>query len=284
MEELKRFLLIAQQRNLTKVADQIFITQSALTQSIQKLERRIGAKLFTQKGKHLELTPDGQALIPIAEKILNLWQRALDPKIRKTIKPTITIGMFDNAALRLAKFIQQQTPSPNYSLEFVIERSGKLLTDLKLGVLDIAIAVIDPNSKHSNEITCLHTFNEELLPVSSKTFKQPIQKIPFILYNKTSHTRSQIDQAFQTHNITPTIQTESTSDTLIKQLALLGTGLALLPENLIQHELRQKLLKPQPIQPKFTRQYAIFIQKNNNLEEIKIIKDQITQILQTRAP
>jgi DNA-binding transcriptional LysR family regulator len=279
IKELKRFILVANEGNLTEVAEKIFITQSALTQSIHRLEKEIGAKLFIQKGKYLELTADGKALAAIGTKILGLWDKAKDEQIRKIIKPTITIGMYDNAALRLAGFVQQNTPSQQQILELVIDQSEKLLSDLQLGVLDIAIAVINKKYSYPKEILCLKTFEEELIPVSKKIFKEPINRIPFILYNKGSNTRDQLDILFTKKRIKPKIYAESTSTIFMKELAILGCGVALLPENFVHHELKQRILIKQQLPIEFKRQYGVFVQKNNETENKNKLINEITKIL-----
>lgn len=279
IEELQRFILIVNEGSLTKVAEKIFITQSALTQSIDRLEKEIGAKLFLQKGKYLELTADGKALASIGTKILDLWGKAKDPGIRKAIKPTIIIGIYDNAALRLAKFVQQNTPSTQLILEFLIDNSEKLLSDLLLGTIDIAIAVITKKYSLPKEILCLKTFDEQLLPVSGKIFEKPLNKIPFILYNKGSNTREQIDSIFIEKGIKPVVYAESTSVAFMKELATLGCGVALLPQNFVQQELKQGTLKKQKLPIKLIREYGIFVQKNNYVEDKKIIVEKITKIL-----
>ncbi len=281
IEELHRFILIANEGNLTKVAEKIFITQSALTQSIHRLEKEIGAKLFTQKGKYLELSTDGKAILPIALKILELWKKAKTPQIRSILKPTLTIGMYDNAALRLAKFVQRNTPSEHYSLEFIIDKSASLLRNLRLGTIDIAITVINKNHTTPKDTICLAAFVEELLPVSNKQFNNtPLSQIPFILYNQHSFTRDYIDEIFILNKLKPTIYAESTSTTFMKQLAILGCGVALLPANFIKQELLTKTLKKQHLPLKFTRQFGIFIQKDNQLAYKNLIRE-ITKILQS---
>jgi DNA-binding transcriptional LysR family regulator len=283
IEELQRFILVAQEGNLTKIAEKIFITQSALTQSMHRLEKEIGAKLFLQKGKYLELTADGKALVSIGTKILDLWEKAKDPGIRKAIKPAITIGMYDNAALRLAKFVQTNTPSPQLILEFMIDTSEKVLSDLQLGTIDIAIAVINKKYSHPNEIICLKTFDEELIPVSNKIFNAPLNKIPFILFNKGSNTNEQIDVIFTQKGIKPVIYAQSTSTSFMKELALLGCGVALLPENFVRQELKQGILKKQQLPIKFERQYGIFVQKNTYIKEKNTIIEAITKILSNQT-
>lgn len=283
LEELQRFILVAQEGNLTKIAEKIFITQSALTQSMHRLEKEIDAKLFLQKGKYLELTADGKALVSIGTKILDLWEKAKDPGIRKAIKPAITIGMYDNAALRLAKFVQANTPSQQLILEFMIDSSEKLLSDLQLGAIDVAIAVINKKYSHPKEIVCLKTFDEELIPVSNKIFKAPLNKIPFILFNKGSNTQEQVDALFTQKGIKPAIYAQSTSTSFMKELALLGCGVALLPENFVRQELKQGILKKQQLPIKFERQYGIFVQKNTYIKEKNTIIEEITKILSNQS-
>lgn len=278
IEELRRFIMVANEGNLTRASKLVFITQSALTQSIQRLEKEIGAKLFIQKGKYLELTPDGKALKSMGERIIALWDKAKDPMLRESFRPTITIGMFDNAAQRLAGFVQKYTPSQDFALEFVIDNSGKLLTQLQLGIIDIAI-LVQRNSPYPKEITCVKVFEEELVPVAGKIFTESIDKIPFILYNKGSNTRDQIDEVFIKAGIKPKIFAESTSPAFMKELATLNCGVTLLPEDLVRNDLDHKILKNQKLKIKFQREYGILTHKDTKSNEIYKLVNEISHIL-----
>ncbi len=279
IEELHRFILAADEGNITKAAQKVFITQSALTQSIQRLEKEIGAKLFVQNGKYLQLTTDGIALRLIGEKILQLWEKAKDTQTRQLIKPRLTIGMFDNAAQRLAGFVQKNTPSQKYVLEFIIDNSGKLLSQLQLGIIDIAI-LVQNNHHYPKDIVCMKIFEEELIPVAGKIFSKPIEEIPFILYNKGSNTREQIDDTFIKAGLKPKIFVESTSPAFMKELAILNCGVAILPENLVRQELKHKILKKQSFSIIFKRQYGIFVYKNTKFTYIDQMIEEISEILQ----
>ncbi|HWY78774.1 MAG TPA: LysR family transcriptional regulator [Candidatus Sulfotelmatobacter sp.] len=266
IEELKRFLLVAQEGNLTRIAEKIFISQSALTQTIHRLEKELQTKLFIQKGKQLQLTEDGKSLVIIGEKIIHLWANAHDPQIRKTQIPTYSIGMFDNVALRLGTFFQSHMQTEQYNLELLIDSTGKLLQQLQLGTLDAALCVLHTSYRLPNHLTLLQIYTEKLIPVSSKSFSGPLENIPFILYNKDSHTRAQIDDLFIQYGIRPTIYAESTSVTFMRELALLGSGVALLPENFIQQDLDQGHLKKQKMPIKWIRTYCLVVQKQYNFE------------------
>ena len=262
IDELKRFLLTAKEGNLTRTAEKIFITQSALTQSIHRLEKDLHTKLFIQKGKQLQLTPDGKALVTIGERIIQLWDNAHDPKIRETQIPTYAIGMFDNIALKLGKFFQNNLKTKNYKLELTIDSSGRLLTKLQLGTLDAGLCVINRTTMLPKQLTLLETYSERLIPVTSKIFRNKLDAIPFILYNKGSNTRAQIDELFMKNMIRPTIYAESTSVTFMRELALLGCGVALLPENFVKQDLAQGILKEQKMPLRWNREYSLIVQKN----------------------
>ena len=261
INELKRFLLIAQEGNLTRAAEKIFLTQSALTQSIHRLENELQTKLFYQNGKQLQLTEDGKSLIIIGERMVQLWSNAHDPQIRKTHMPTYTVGMFDNVALQLGGFFQNETKPEKYKLELTIDSSGKLLSQLQLGTLDAAFCILNKAYQPPHNLLLLQTFTETLIPVSSKTFSGKLETIPFILYNRGSHTRMQIDEIFMQKGIRPTIFAESTSVTFMRELALLGRGIALLPENFVKQDIDQGSLKKQKLPMQWKRDYGLFVQK-----------------------
>ena len=274
IEELKRFVLVTKNGNLTKTAEQIFITQSALSQSIKRLETALNTKLFRQKGKSLVLTSDGVAIQEIGEKIVMLWERAKDPTARQTTLPKYTIGAFDNAALRLGKYFQKTFSQRSFKIELTIGATGNLLRQLQLGVSDLVVCVVDAKNPPPTNTVLIETFTENLIPVSSKRWTEPIEDIPFIVYNKGSITRTQIDTVFTNAGITPIIFAESTSITFMKELALLGCGITLLPENFVKMEIKQGILKKQKLPLNWERVYGIYVQKNGRItREHELIKD-----------
>lgn len=266
IEELQRFILVAKEGNLTKTAEKIFITQSALSQSIMRLEKALGTQLFANHGKQLRLTDDGMAVVTIGEKILSLWENAKNAEMRKTTQNIYTVGVFDNAALRLGPYFQKNLDEDSFQLEVVIDASSKLLKQLQLGVIDVAICVVDQKSTLPKDIILVKTFTESLIPVSAKTFRGNIDSIPFILYNKGSRTREHIDFVFTKHGLSPNVVAESTSVTFMKELAILGSGVALLPPNFIQTELTYGTLKKQRLPMHWQRKYGLYLHKNSSLQ------------------
>jgi LysR family transcriptional activator of nhaA len=267
IEELQRFVQVSKEGNVTKTAEKLFLTQSALTQSIKRLETAIGTKLFSQKGKYLQLTLDGKAVFAISNKMLQHWENMKDPSIRNTNQTTYSIGLFDNAALRLGKYFQPHLTSSETRLELIIDSSGKLFKQLHWGLLDVAICVVDKKSTLPSNIVLIKTFNEELIPVSSRKFGKNLNDIPFILYNEISHTRTQIDMVFAQAEIKPKIFAESTSTTFMRELAGLGGGVALLPKNFVAQDIKQKTLIKQKLPITWQREFGVYLNTQSDIKE-----------------
>jgi DNA-binding transcriptional LysR family regulator len=73
---LKTFLEVNRTRHFGKAAENLFLTQSAVSARIRLLEQTIGAELFTRSRNNIDLTPTGHKLLKHAETILNTWNRA----------------------------------------------------------------------------------------------------------------------------------------------------------------------------------------------------------------
>src|SRR5579884_3586033 len=74
---LRTFTAVAEEGNLTRAAQRLFVSQPALTKQIRQLEARVGARLFTRLHAGMALTPAGRALAERAPALLAEWDRAL---------------------------------------------------------------------------------------------------------------------------------------------------------------------------------------------------------------
>lgn len=73
---LKTFLEVNRTRHFGQAADNLFLTQSAVSARIRLLEQTLGVSLFTRNRNNIELTPAGKKLINYADTIINTWNRA----------------------------------------------------------------------------------------------------------------------------------------------------------------------------------------------------------------
>lgn len=70
--QMEYIIQISEERSITKAAEKLFITQSALNQQLQKLEKELGISLFIRTRSDWQLTPAGEIYVNTARQILNL--------------------------------------------------------------------------------------------------------------------------------------------------------------------------------------------------------------------
>lgn len=276
IQELERFIIIVEEGSFTKAAQRLFLTQPALSQSIARLEKEIGVSLIKRTGKRVVVTEDGQMVYTLALHIQKLWLKAKDPKIRNHgLAQVYSIGLFDNAALKLASFFKEHFAKQNTRFEITIDRSESLLRGMQQGLFDVCICVLPIVQNWGKDNVLVKKFSEKLYPVSGNLWEKNKREVPYILYNKDSSTRQYIDATFLQHGIKPNVIVESTDPNFMKELAIAGLGVAFLPKNVIEQELEQKKLLVQRIPFLFQRECGVFLQKESNLQVSDLIVREI---------
>ena len=94
-KQMEYIVKIAETRSITKAAQELFITQSALDQQLLKLEKELKAKLFVRSKQHLTLTPPGSVYVSYAKKILALKKEAyaIIGDISQRVSGTLSMGL-----------------------------------------------------------------------------------------------------------------------------------------------------------------------------------------------
>lgn len=274
--ETKRFITVVQLGSFTKSAQKLFVTQPALSLSIQRLEKELGITLFRHSGRHISLTSEGEAFYQVALHIQKLWDNAHTIKTMHQLIPHYSIGLYDNAALRLSSYFQKKLTKQRF--EITIDRSLTLLKNLNMGIYDLVICVVPQDVGLFTKTVLVHEFSEPLIPVSGTKWKKEIGYIPFILYNKDSETERYIDQTFLEQSIQPSVSVESTDPAFMRQLALGNCGVAILPKNIVEHEIKRKKLFIQKFPFKFSRKIGVFVGKNSSIRGDKMVKEIIRNL------
>jgi DNA-binding transcriptional LysR family regulator len=142
IRQLRYFKTIAELGSLTKAAEQLRISQPALTRQIQSLERDMGVDLFFRHSRGLELTSAGALLLQRAERVmaeLDLIRR--DVAAPKEIISPLRIGIATGAAQQLVGAMVSELRRRSGTAEIYISELGvsRLLAELREGALDLAI-------------------------------------------------------------------------------------------------------------------------------------------------
>lgn len=196
LESLRRFVLIAHEKNMSKAALKVNVSQSTLSRDIAELEEELGAKIFDREHRLLRLTEIGHYLFSRAEEIISLNDQTV-LEIQQSgmaVKGDIYIGAGETIAMNeIAKKINAiHLDYPQIKFHVISGDGQEVIRRLDNGLIDFGV-VIDPIDRSSYHSTTLSLKDEWgiLVPnyhsLADKPFvtKEQLIKEPLIISRQT---------------------------------------------------------------------------------------------------
>lgn len=176
--DVETFLAVVQYGSLTKAAENIFISQSTLSQRIYNLEREVGVKLIERhKGvRHIVLTETGRCFFQIAEKWQSL-QREIQQLPLKTVRPILRVAAVYSITTCILSDIYlhfQRSLSQPMQLTIITLPSREAYQQIVAGEIDVAFIA---NPHHLQRISCIPIFKEKMVLVSSASYEDVISPV-----------------------------------------------------------------------------------------------------------
>jgi LysR family transcriptional activator of nhaA len=268
---LRYFWAVAHEGSLTRAAERIHLSQSALSVQIQKLEHQMGHPLFARVGRKLVLTEAGQIALDYADTVFKAGDELMS-----------TLRGRPLAARQVFRVGALTTLSRNFQLEFLrplvgrsdvelIIRSGNmrdLLAQLEAHAIDVVLAnSAAPRDARSSLRN--HLLNEQ--PVSlvgrprenRRTFKFPddLRAEPILLPSLDSDIRVAFDRILELAGIRPTILAEVDDMAMLRLLAREREGVTLVPPIVVRDELETGILVEHCRIPEVTETFYAITQK-----------------------
>ncbi|CAB1274662.1 LysR family transcriptional regulator [Candidatus Nitrosacidococcus tergens] len=249
--QLHIFESVARNLSYTRAAEELFLSQPAVSMQIKQLEDHIGLELFEQIGKKVFLTEAGKELYHYSQKMFRELNEAKDIlwEIKGGNQGTLTIAVATTAtyfALHLLGCFRERFPRVNISLDVANRES--LLKRLDENTVDMVIMGKPPDS----EEVIAEPFMENPLVVVAPTHhplakrkKIPLElllKETFILRERGSGTRSAMELFFSKLNTTIPSSIEISNNEAIKQAVQAGFGLGIVSQHTLEKELTLKRL------------------------------------------
>lgn len=238
---LRTFLEVAKTRHFGHAAENLFLTQSAVSSRIKQLEAMVGMPVFTRQRNNILLTTAGERLLPHAESLLASWQLAMQEVGVPSKKNTqLSLGGTSNL---WDTFLQSLLPKlsikfPNLYMRTEINTSQHLVRSLLGGRVDI-FATLDPPANNDFEAEIIGDL--ELIMVCNIDDQQ-IDDIPSLGHVFVDWgTAFNIQQArLFTEPVAPILHTAQSRIAL--EFILSHRGAAYLPRALVQSYLDDALL------------------------------------------
>ena len=247
-ELYKVFYYVAVSLSFSDASKQLFISQSAVSQSIKTLEKKLDQTLFIRSTKRVRLTPEGEILLRHIEPAMNLIKRG-EAQLRDTTFTggQIRIGASDTICRYflvpyLKKFHQE---FPNAHIKVTNDTSTRCVELLENGQVDFIVTNY-PNTALSNlySIKRIRKFQDIFIANQSfedlKNRKVTLSELlgfPILMLDKNSTTSEFLHNLFQQRQLDLVPEAELSSNDLLIDLARIGLGIAFIPDYCIpQHD------------------------------------------------
>lgn len=170
--EIEAFLTIVKVGSVTKAAEQLFISQSALSRRLKTLESELGYPLLERKkgSRVMEITAAGSAFLPIAEQWRELWRESR-LVVSKTIRPHLRIGAVDsvNTYIMLPIYRRLMDEEPEVNLKIVGNGSIEAYQLIERGALDLSLVA---HPMFIKAVSAVPIFQEEMRLIGGKWLPQ----------------------------------------------------------------------------------------------------------------
>jgi DNA-binding transcriptional LysR family regulator len=254
LNHLRIFYYAAREKNLTKAAEALFVTQPAVTMQIKALEQYLEVPLFRKRGKFLELTDEGNVLYKYAEKIFGVVDE-LEHALKGFASLThgsLIIGTTRSFARylmpRLLSGYQEKFPGIKVSLE--VGSSLEIAEGVAAFKYDLAIIGRIPLPSKVKAIPfkpeefCLVASRYHPLSKKEVISWQELEKEPIIIREPGSGSRHFMLSLLASHGVKPPVLLEAGSVEFIKEYVIQSRGISFLYKPEIEREAEMGLLKP----------------------------------------
>lgn len=241
-ELYKVFYYVAVTLSFSEASKQLYISQSAVSQSIKALEKKLGQQLFIRSTKKVCLTPEGEVLLRHVEPAIHLIQRG-EEKLLETDSlegGQLRIGASDTICRYfLVPYLERfHREFPKVHIKVINQTSIKCVDLLENGQVDLIVSNY-PNSRLNNRFQMQTICSFRDVFVANRKFfdledraltMKDLLHYPILMLDRRSTTSEFLHQLFQRSQLDLVPEIELTSNDLLLDLAGIGLGIAFVPE------------------------------------------------------
>jgi len=274
--QLVYFKKVAETNSISRAAEELLLTQPAVSKQILGLEEELGERLFDRIGKKVFLTKTGQVLLAHAARILRSVEEAKTAvrDLSEECSGELVIGTSDHISLhRLPRILKSYISAfPKVDLKLRCHRSETILEMVGKNLVDIGVITLPRVSanlisrviwRDSMSLVCP---KDHPLADLNKIRVKDITPYGMILPEAGTTTRKNIDAVFTKKKLVPNVTMEVAYIETIKGLVKAGLGISVLPDKAVEHEVKSGALVKAKIQDaNFSRDLGIIYLKDKFL-------------------
>lgn len=245
-ELYKVFYHVSKFLSFSEASAELFITQSAVSQSIKLLEEKLKCQLFFRNTKRVKLTKEGEILYRHIEQAFNFiksGERALE-EVNSLNRGEIRVGASDTICkYYLMPFIKSFNQAyPNIKIHLTNRTSPMCIELLRKGSVDLSVINIPEKLNFSN-IAVKNTKKVKDVFIANGSFKElkgrkvslkELEEYPLIVLEKNSTTREFFDNLMAKHEVSIKPEIELGSVDILMEMAKIGLGIAFVPDECVK--------------------------------------------------
>ncbi|MBS3805423.1 MAG: LysR family transcriptional regulator [Oleiphilaceae bacterium] len=247
------FWTVAKEGHLTRSAQKLCVSQSALSSQIRQLEDRLGHALFNREGRSLRLTEVGYLVLEYAESIFTLGSELLAIMEHGELERVQRLRI--GAVATLSRNFQENFLGPVFGeaeVKLVIHSAGleELLEQLKVHKLDLILSNRPVAAGSATPWRCQRIAQQSVClvgpagPAADRfRFPEDLRNVKVLLPGPNSEIRSQFDLLCEEMGVKVDPYAEVDDMAMLRLLARDSGGVAVVPEVVVQDELRSGCLK-----------------------------------------
>ncbi|MFL6056910.1 MAG: LysR substrate-binding domain-containing protein [Actinoallomurus sp.] len=240
LHQLSYFVAVAEVRHFTQAAETLRVAQPSLSKQIRTLEAELGAPLFSRARGNITLTPAGEALLPLARRILADVETARREvqdltglrrgRVRLGATPSLFAGLLADALVRF------RTRYPGIELRVEEGGSRDLVRDLARGQLDLALIIL-PLQSTDPALETTPILREDLVVVSSHADAptrsplriEDLRSRPLVMFRRGYDLREATQAACRQAGFEPRFAVEGGEMDAVLRFVEAGMGSAVVP-------------------------------------------------------
>jgi DNA-binding transcriptional LysR family regulator len=256
ISQLEVFLTVARERRFSRAAEKLFRTQSAVSQTVRKLELEIGEPLFDRSSRDGVLTDAGRVLQEYAEKLVNLRQDAQEAlvEMRELQKGKLAIAANEFTVLYLLPMLTEfRRLHPTIKITVWRSLGSHIPDDVLKHKVEMGVLSYDPQEPqlksvvvYLDELTFVVPPGHPLASAGEVSVHQ-LGAESFVAHIVASPYKDKVIEAFQKHKTPLHQDVELPTLQAIKRFVSMGNGVALVPEISVENEIARGELVRIPV-------------------------------------
>jgi len=272
---LKVFHTVARLLSFTKAAEEMHMTQPAVTFQVRQLEEYFNARLFDRTHNKVNLTPAGERVAEFAERIFDLYAE-MENGVRDLtgeISGALTIGASTTIAEYLLPALlgEFKNQYPDINLRLKVSNSEGIVSMVEHNVIDLGVVESPVSNKnlivevcHIDQLVVVAAPDHELVKRGGKVSAQDILRYPFVSREEGSGTRDVIMHYLMEAGISAAdmnFSLELGSPEAIKGAVEAGMGITIISRAIIGKELKLNTLAELQLDPPLKRAFSFVRQR-----------------------